>query len=82
MTYKSPALQVVENLRTFTERTGRQLTPNQRWVLECCERQCGLTSKAGSEDVSALTDEQWRERRDESQRKALEYARKHGVKHV
>ena len=60
----SPAAEVVERLRSFEDRTGRKLTPNQRWVLQCCERQIGAS-------VSAQQDQPANEARIEELKEAL-----------
>lgn len=74
----SPARQVVENLRTFEARTGRKLTPNQRWVLECCERQAGMLP-ASDPAADAMPDERVAELKEKLARRVAEYAARNGI---
>ena len=74
----SPARQVVENLRTFEARTGRKLTPNQRWVLECCERQEGMLPVSGT-SADEMPEERLAELKEKLARRVAEYAARKGI---
>lgn len=75
----SPAAQVVENLRTFEARHMLKMTPSQRWVLACCEKQAGMSSKTAIKERPVYTEDQWRDKQEFAARQAKEYAEKHGI---